>query len=287
MNRSRRKSPRNAALNPARANSSPSAIFYRYELRLMSEDVMGAVYERFLAHNLRQDGGRIILEDTDELRKKEGIYYTPRYIVDYIVAHTLGEKINQFSPRPRLCSAIKISRVRPPKSANSAKSKSSTPRWFRLIPAGAFDALIAAYAGYNAECRQHKSERNGGGMLFERARRHRRGSQGRCALILTENLHGVDLDAQAVEVAKLNFWIRYMAVERDAMRETLRREKRTQRSAQPPARLVKKFKRGNSLIDDKAVAGEAAFDWKKQFPEIMKRGGFDVVVGIRLTNAFR
>ena len=66
---------------------------YRYDFSLMSSDVMGAVYERFLAHKLLQDGGRVVIEDTDELRKKEGIYYTPQYIVDYIVAHTLGEKI--------------------------------------------------------------------------------------------------------------------------------------------------------------------------------------------------
>ncbi len=65
---------------------------YNYDFSRMSADVMGSVYERFLAHKLSQSGGRIVIEDTDELRKKEGIYYTPKYIVDYIVAHTLGEK---------------------------------------------------------------------------------------------------------------------------------------------------------------------------------------------------
>ena len=65
---------------------------YNYDFSRMSSDVMGAVYERFLAHKLEQRGGRIAIEDTDELRKKEGIFYTPRYIVDYIVSHTLGEK---------------------------------------------------------------------------------------------------------------------------------------------------------------------------------------------------
>src|SRR5208283_3993004 len=65
---------------------------YNYDFSLMSADVMGSVYERFLAHKLTQSGGRVVIEDTDELRKKEGIYYTPKYIVDYIVAHTLGEK---------------------------------------------------------------------------------------------------------------------------------------------------------------------------------------------------
>ncbi len=65
---------------------------YSYDFSRMSHDIMGAVYERFLAHKLEQKDGRITIEDTDELRKKEGIYYTPRYIVDYLIAHTLGEK---------------------------------------------------------------------------------------------------------------------------------------------------------------------------------------------------
>src|SRR5438067_1013124 len=65
---------------------------YSYDFSRMSHDIMGAVYERFLAHKLAQKNGRITIEETDELRKKEGIYYTPQYIVDYLIAHTLGEK---------------------------------------------------------------------------------------------------------------------------------------------------------------------------------------------------
>src|SRR5205814_10409758 len=65
---------------------------YSYDFSRMSHDIMGAVYERFLAHKLQQKNGRILIEETDELRKKEGIYYTPRYIVDYLIGHTLGEK---------------------------------------------------------------------------------------------------------------------------------------------------------------------------------------------------
>jgi len=121
--------------------------------------------------------------------------------------------------------------------------------------------------------------------------------------VLTENLFGVDLDAQAVEVAKLNFWIRYMTVERDAMRERIRFEKGRSAALNLLPRLVKNFKRGNSLIDDAKVAGDTAFDWEKEFPEIVAqasslcvseqsnkpdhtgkmpvplRCGFDVVIG--------
>jgi len=98
--------------------------------------------------------------------QKEGIYYTPRYIVDYIVAHTLGEKINQFSPRPRLCSAIKISRVRPPnprtrpnQSPRPRDGSALIPAWARLTRSSPPTPVTMPNAA------QHKSERNGGGML--------------------------------------------------------------------------------------------------------------------------
>jgi hypothetical protein len=119
-------------------------------------------------------------------------------------------------------------------------------------------------------------------------------------LVLTENLHGVDLDSQALEVAKLNFWIRFMAVERDAMRETLRREKGRTYALNLLPTLIANFKHGNSLIADTAVAGETAFVWETEFPQVVGqasrlspseskesetgatpvlRGGFDVVIG--------
>jgi type I restriction-modification system DNA methylase subunit len=250
---------------------------YNYDFSLMSSDVMGAVYERFLAHHLRQDAGRIVLEDTDELRKKEGIYYTPRYIVDYIVTHTLGEKIEPILAEAKALLGYKNFKGALAKIRELGHIKVLDPAMgsgsFLL---GAFDTLIAAYAAYNAECQLHKGERNGGGMLFDAPDAIAEEVKDTAHLVLTENLHGVDLDAQAIDVAKLNFWIRYMNVERDAMRERIRFEKGRSAALNLLPRLVKNFKRGNSLIDDQAVAGDAAFDWEKEFPEIK---GFDVVIG--------
>ena len=83
---------------------------YSYDFSRMSQDVMGAVYERFLAHKLLADGGRIVIEDTDELRKKEGIYYTPRYIVDYIVGIRWARRSNRCWRKPSRCWAMGITR---------------------------------------------------------------------------------------------------------------------------------------------------------------------------------
>jgi N-6 DNA Methylase len=192
---------------------------YSYDFSLMSQDVMGAVYERFLAHNLLQQDGRIVIEDTDELRKKEGIYYTPRYIVDYIVAHTLGEKT-----RPILAEAKTLLGY---KNYPAARAKISELAGIRVLdPAmgsgsfllGAFDTLVAAYKEYNDACeKQRYANGHGDGALFDASAGSplpvdRLGSR-----VVGDNLFGVDLDRQAVEVAKLNLWIRLMTVEKDSL----------------------------------------------------------------------
>ena len=271
---------------------------YSYDFSRMSADVMGAVYERFLAHKLSQNGGRVVIEDTDELRKKEGIYYTPKYIVDYIVAHTLGEKTRPVLAEAKALLGYKNYQAAFAKICELAQIKVLDPAMgsgsFLL---GAFDHLIAAYADYNAECRRHKGERNGRGLLFDAPDAIAEEVKDVALHVLTENLHGVDLDTQALEVAKLNFWIRYMAVERDAMRKRIQFERGRTAALNLLPTLVANFKHGNSLIADAAVAGAAAFDWAKEFPvgqasrlspsekqletgaTPVLRGGFDVVIG--------
>ena len=259
----------------------PFRHLYLYDFSKMSQDIMGAVYERFLAHKLFQSGGRIVIEDTDELRKKEGIYYTPQYIVDYIVAHTLGEKI-----KPVLVEALTLLGYKNYKGAFAkirelAQIKVLDPAMgsgsFLLR---AFDALVKACDDYNAACRKAKTDRtNGSGMLFDAAGEIAEEIDHVGIRVATENIFGVDLDAQAVEVAKLNLWMRLMIVERDFIRAELQNRGKGSRPLNFLPNLGNNLRRGNSLIADKAVAGDAAFDWPTEFSETMKRGGFDVVIG--------
>ena len=79
--------------------------------------------------------------------------------------------------------------------------------------------------------------------------------------ILKNNIYGVDLNEESVEITKLSLWLK---------------------SAQKGKKLTSldnNIKCGNSLIDDPAVAGNKAFDWQRQFPDVFKNGGFDIVVG--------
>src|SRR5690606_37201839 len=79
--------------------------------------------------------------------------------------------------------------------------------------------------------------------------------------ILENNLFGVDLNEESVEIAQLSLWLR---------------------TAEPNRKLNSlnnNIKCGNSLIDDPEVAGDKAFNWQKEFPQVFAKGGFDVVIG--------
>lgn len=78
---------------------------------------------------------------------------------------------------------------------------------------------------------------------------------------LEKNIFGVDINEESVEIAKLSLWLR------------------TARQDRPLSFLSDNIKVGNSLIDNPEIAGEKAFDWNKEFPEIMQKGGFDIVIG--------
>jgi hypothetical protein len=81
------------------------------------------------------------------------------------------------------------------------------------------------------------------------------------ASILENNLYGVDINDEATEIAKLSLWLR------------------TARKGRKLNNLNQHIKCGNSLIDDPAVAGDKAFNWQEEFPQVFAKGGFDVVIG--------
>ena len=79
--------------------------------------------------------------------------------------------------------------------------------------------------------------------------------------ILENNLFGVDINDESVEIAKLSLWLH------------------TAQKGRKLSTLNNNIKCGNSLIDDESVAGDKAFNWQKEFPAVFANGGFDVVIG--------
>ena len=79
-------------LNQSKDNS------YRYDFSIIESDVLGNIYEQYLGNILKSTPKRAKLEESKTHRKEQGIYYTPSYIVDYIVKNTVGEYIKTHTP---------------------------------------------------------------------------------------------------------------------------------------------------------------------------------------------
>ena len=223
-----------------------------YDFSLIDADVLGAVYEQYLGHvatvvkqrakkaQIRMDLGYPV-EPTFEItakkerRKEHGIYYTPRFVTNYIVKETVGRFIKEHSHNEII--NVKI-----------------------LDPAcGSGSFLIRAYD----ELLSYHAYRSGKSVIEL--------DQWERLPILIKNIFGVDLDMQAVEIARLNLLLRSLA-----KRETL------------PS-LADNIRQGNSLISGteeelRSYFGDnwrekKPFNWEQEFKDIMANRGFDIVIG--------
>jgi len=241
-----------------------------YEFSVLPAEILGQVYEQFLGKVIRLTAGhRAVVEDKPEVKKAGGVYYTPAYIVDYIVKHTVGKLIEGKSPK-------QVSKLRVVDPACGSGS-------FLL---GAYTFLLDWHRDWyvNAGTAKHAKEiyhGAGGQWRLTTAEKKR---------ILLNNIYGVDIDAQAVEVTKLSLLLKVLEGEN---RETLERQRRLLHERALPD-LGGNIKCGNSLIGPDFYNGHQlslfdederyrinAFDWKAEFAEVFrgKDGGFDAVIG--------
>jgi predicted type IV restriction endonuclease len=243
-----------------------------YEFAVLPADILGQVYEQFLGKVIRLTSDhRAVVEDKPEVKKAGGVFYTPTYIVEYIVKNTVG----------------KLLEGKTPKRAESLRI---------LDPAcGSGSFLLGAYQYLLDWHLQWYSENEPGKWAKAKRPALYQGQGGAWHLTTTErkrillnNIYGVDIDSQAVEVTKLSLLFKVLEDETD---ETLNRQCKLFHERALP-NLGGNIKCGNSLIgpdfyDGKQMnmlATEEAqrvnvFDWQAEFPEIFKAGGFDAVIG--------
>ncbi len=206
--------------------------YYEYDFKVIPSDVLGGVYENYLGYRLFKSKKGLTLNKDAKKRKDQGIYYTPDYVVDYIVKNTLGPVLDK-------CESIndlkKIKVLDPACGSGSFLIKAANFIYQKHLdfgsPMGTFTKLT----------------------------------------ILMENIYGVDLDTQAIEIARLNLLL--FALD----------------SKLKLPNLDKNIKNGNSLISGtdtelRSVYGinyreKRPFIWEEEFPEVFKQGGFDVVIG--------
>lgn len=200
---------------------------YRYDFSVISADVLGGIYEQYLSYVQ----GRKSEEKQKSKRKSQGIYYTPKYIVDYLVKETLGEILKK--TKPKELAKIKV-----------------------LDPAcGSGSFLTAAYD----KILETLTKQNPQTSLFAKFD------------ILKENIFGVDLDAQAIEIAQLNLLLKVLS----------------QKTKLPT--LQHNITSGNSLVSGNAEKLEnyfgsnfreqRAFNFEDEFKDAFEQGGFDVIIG--------
>jgi type I restriction-modification system DNA methylase subunit len=202
-----------------------------YDFSAIDADVLGTIYEQYLSHILKKTEKRATLTENNVHRKEQGIYYTPTYIVDYIVRGTLGELL-----KGKDVDAERIKILDPACGSGSFLIK-------------AFDVLNQDYLKRDKDYSQTQLDLTTGAAFTRKVK------------ILQDNIFGVDLDKQAVEIAQLNLLLKI-----------------AEKGHRLPL-LERNIRCGNSLIDDEKVAGDKAFKWEEQFSEIMRDGGFDVVIG--------
>lgn len=253
-----------------------------YLFNVIPVEILGSIYERFLGKVVRPQGRGITVEEKPEVRKAGGVYYTPRYIVNYIVEQAVGKQLDEIT-EPQLKDFQK--RTNALRVLDMACGSGSF-----LIRA--FDRVCEHWQGWLTRQRPNAQDKVAR-EAFDK--KHRSlcwidAETGDIHLtvalkrkILTNNIYGVDLDGGAVEVTQLSLYLKMLEHEN---RTTLDRERELFPEAVallPP--LEDNIKRGNSLIaSDFSMMPEDlvrvhAFDWPVQFENIMKAGGFDAVIG--------
>jgi hypothetical protein len=242
-----------------------------YEFSVIGADILGAVYEQFLGKVIRLTaGGRAKVEEKPEVKKAGGVYYTPKYIVDYIVEHTVGEA-TQAAGTPKKVAGLHI--LDPACGSGS----------FLL---GAYQRLLDWHLDYYSEHDPEKLSRGRQPVVVPTEAGDWRLSTAERKRILLDNIYGVDIDAQAVEVTKLNLLLKCLEGETERTIEA----QQTMFHERALPNLGSNIKCGNSLIgpdyftgrldyDDDERRRVNPFDWQAEFPDIMSAGGFDCVIG--------
>jgi adenine-specific DNA-methyltransferase len=244
-----------------------------YEFSVLPIEILGNIYEKFLGKTIRfrnvKNAHTITVEEKPEVRKAGGVFYTPQFVVNFIVQNTVAEKIQGKTPDE--ISEIKI--------CDPACGSGS-------MLVGAYQCLISYHLDYYSNAKNIKRALKKG-SVFQAPHNSYRLTIAEKQRILQNNIFGVDIDSQAVEVTKLSLYLKLLEHEgKEAEGQLFSFSDMTLLPS-----LEENIKCGNSLIGtdfyNQATFGLTedeqtkinCFDWDKEFPAIFKNGGFDIVLG--------
>ena len=228
---------------------------YDFESQI-SVDILGRIFENSLTEieevqkeiEAEKSGEKVEINNIGK-RKKDGVFYTPEYITKYIVENTIGKLCEQQRTKLNI-SDEEVAKAQTKKQKDTLNATlHEYQKW--LFSLKILDPACGSGAFLTAALTQLKTEHrrvfdflhaiNNDSMMFEEYSDNS---------ILENNLYGVDINEESVEITKLSLWLH--TAQKDRKLTTLNN----------------KIKCGNSLIDDSAIAGEKAFNWEKEFPEV-------------------
>lgn len=217
----------------------------RLDFSEINADIVGTVYEKYLGWALDVKDEGITEESDPSERKNLGQYYTPPYVVNFIIEETLGRYFEENKLSQDELSQLNL--LDPACGSGAFLIKS-------------YDKLREFYTALFEEEREKGRESEGKEMwdsfISESQLSHFN------ELILKDNIHGVDLNQEAIEISKMNLWFKSMQKERKLNE------------------LDHNLKVGNSVVEDEEIAGESAFNWEEGFKDVFKsNGGFDLIIG--------
>ena len=260
-------------------------LLYKHTLKLSEYDfeneadvyILGHIFENTIndVEVLTAELSGRELDKSNTKRKKDGVFYTPKYITKYIVDSTIGklchEKKNELGIGNTAVSKHFILNGKKNELSKIGKDYNSRLLEYRkwLLDLKICDPACGSGAFLNQALEFLITEHNLLETYVLELQNMLAGDGGQFATgmrdvtdeILENNIYGVDINEESIEIAKLSLWLR------------------TARPGRKLSDLSKNIKCGNSLIDDPNVAGDKAFNWEKEFPQVFENGGFDVVLG--------
>jgi len=230
----------------------------------VSVNILGHIFEHSLTEieNIQAQLEGLEIDKSKTKRKKDGVFYTPKYITKYIVDNTVGKLCEEKKSEIGIIEN-EFEKERKGRKQTTLKKLIKQLDDYRLWllqiticdPACGSGAFLNQTLEFLIEEHSYidelKAKLLGGGIVFTEVQND----------ILENNIFGVDINEESVEIAKLSLWLR------------------TAKKGRKLSSLNNNIKCGNSLIDDPLVAGDKAFVWSNEFPEVFEKGGFDIVIG--------
>jgi type I restriction-modification system DNA methylase subunit len=248
---------------------------YRFEV--ISSDILGSIYEDYLGHAIEERGQELNLVAQEEIRRDDGIYYTPTPVVEYIIDTSIGEMLEN------IMEEVRHHLNQDPPQFKEARETFDQIQDIHFLDNAcgsgtflikAYDRFVNCYEEYKDLVNEAQKSLNGnaGGDMdvgvFTEAQTI--GNDFRRD-ILQDNIYAVDQDHQAIEIASMNLVLRALKKDQEL-----------------PEILGENLKTGNSLLNgseeevEEVLGNELAsqsVDWENEFPEVFDKGGFTCIAG--------